>query len=79
MYNFLYSKSAVVCDLTALRVLLPEVIQIIPAVETESQSVFLKTQCGEKLPYCLWCTLEDRHLLQDSTDKTVTENQRICC
>lgn len=40
----------------------PEVIQIIPAIEAKSQGVFLQTQSCEKLPYSLWCALEDRHL-----------------
>lgn len=56
--------------------ILPEVIQIIPAIETKSQGVFLKTQGTEKLPYSLWCTLEDRHLHWDRADTTFTKNQK---
>lgn len=51
------------------KIILPEVIQIIPAIEAETQGVFLKTQSTEKLPHSLWCTLEDRHLRWDKADR----------
>lgn len=49
-------------------IILPEVIQVIPAIKAESQGVFLKTQSAEKLPYSLRCTLEDRHLHWNKED-----------
>lgn len=53
--------------------ILPEVIQIIPAIEAESQGVFLETQSAEKLPHGFWCTLEDRDLRGESRQKFYRE------
>lgn len=43
-------------------VISPEVIQVIPAIETESQCIALQPQTTEQLSYCLWSTMQDRHL-----------------
>lgn len=65
LWNAVMNLSTSKCNTWTI---LPEVIQIIPAIEAKSQGVFLKTQGTEKLPYSLWCTLEDRHLRWDKVD-----------
>lgn len=54
-------------------IILPEVIQVIPAIKAESQGVFLKTQSAEKLPYGLGCTLEDRYLRRNKADLFISQ------
>lgn len=69
------------CCNMLFKIILPEVIQIIPAIEAESQGVFLKTQSTEKFPYSFWCALEDRHLHRNKEGRLFflflffTENQ----
>lgn len=56
-----------------LGLVLPEAIQVVPAVEGEAQSVFLKAQDGEKLVHSLGGTLQDINLLLG--DKGNAESQ----
>lgn len=54
----------------------PKVIQVIPAIETESECIALQPQTTEQLSYCLWSSMEDWHL---KTAEKKKKEQIITC